>query len=51
MKIIIIIIIIFSLWVFHISFSWWSFTEIFVIASLFKSPELFSVFWSSSIIQ
>ena len=35
--------------VFHIRFSWWSFTEVWVTASLLKSPGLFSVFWSFSI--
>ena len=33
-----------SLRVFHISFSWWSFTGVWVTASLLKSPGLFSVF-------
>ena len=37
-------IIINSLWVFHISVSWWFFTGVWVIASLLKSPGLFSVF-------
>ena len=36
--------------VFHISFSWWSFTRFWVIASLLKSPGLFLVFWPFSII-
>ena len=31
------------LWIFHISVSWWSFTVIWVRASLFRSPGLFSV--------
>ena len=31
--------------VFHIRVSWWFFTEVWVTASLFKCPELFSVFW------
>ena len=35
------IISIYSLTVFHISFSWWSFTEDWVTASLLKSPGLF----------
>ena len=35
--------------VFHISVSWWVFTEDWVTASLLKSPGLFSVFWPSSI--
>ena len=35
----------YSLWVFHISISWWSFTRIWVTASLLKSPGLLSVFW------
>ena len=41
----------YSLRVFHISVSWWSFTGVWVTASLLKSPELFSVFWPISIIQ
>ena len=36
--------------VFHISVSWWSFTGVWVTASLLKSPWLFSVFWPFSII-
>ena len=43
-SIIIIIIIIYFLRVFHISVSWWSFTEVWVKASLPKSLGLFSVF-------
>ena len=35
--------------VFHISVSWWSFIRVWVTASLLKSPGLFSVFWSFSI--
>ena len=35
----------YSLRVFHISFSWWSFTGVWMRASLLKSPALFSVFW------
>ena len=35
--------------VFHTSISWWFFTEVWVTASLLKSPGLFSVFWPSSI--
>ena len=35
---------------FHISLSWWSFTGVWVISSLHKSPGLFSVFWPFSII-
>ena len=42
------IIIIYSLRVFHISVSWWSFTEVWVTASLLKSPGLISVFWARS---
>ena len=34
---------------FHISISWWSFTGDWVTASLLKSPGLFLVFWSFSI--
>ena len=34
--------------VFHISFSWWIFTGVWVIASLLKSPGLFSVYWPFS---
>ena len=45
-----VIIIIYSLRAFHISFSWWSFTGVWVTASLLKSPGLFSVFWLFSII-
>ena len=45
--IIIIIIIICSFRVFHISISWWFFTGIWVWASLLESPRLFSVFWPS----
>ena len=46
--------------VFHISVSWWSFTGVWVIANLLKSPGLFSVFlpfskmlfeWSLLVIQ
>ena len=44
-----IIIIIYFLSVFHISFSWWFFTAVFVTASLLKSPGLFLVFWPFSI--
>ena len=40
----IIIIIVYSLRVFLISFSWWSFTRDRVTASVLKSPGLFSVF-------
>ena len=43
-------IIIYSFRVLHISVSWWSFTGIWVIVSLLKSPGPFSVFWPSSII-
>ena len=46
---IIIIIIIYSFRVFHISVSWWLFTGDWVTASLLKSPGLFSVFWAFSI--
>ena len=35
--------------VFHISFTWWSFTGVWVTASLIMSPGLFSVFWPFSI--
>ena len=35
--------------VFHISVSWWYFTEDWVTASLLKSPGVFSVFWPFSI--
>ena len=44
----IIIIIIYSSRVFHISISWWFFTGVWVTASLLKSSELVSVFWPSS---
>ena len=33
-------------WVFYTSVSWWSFTGVWMTASLFKSPGLFSVFRS-----
>ena len=36
---------------FLISFSWWSFTGVWVTASLLKSLELFSIFWLFSIIS
>ena len=49
--IIIIIIIIYFMRAFHISVSWWSFTRVWVTASLLKSPGLFSVFWPISIMQ
>ena len=45
----IIIIIIYSFRVFHISVSWWFFTEVGETASLLKSPGLFLVFWPFSI--
>ena len=48
--IIIIIILINPLSVFHVSVSWWSFTGVWVKASLHKSSGLFSVFWPFSII-
>ena len=35
--------------VFHISVNWWSFTRVRMTASLLKSPGLFSVFWTFSI--
>ena len=41
----IIIIIIYSFRAFHISVSWWSFTGVWVTASLLKSPGLVSGFW------
>ena len=44
------IIIIYSLRIFHICVNWWSFTGVWVTASLLKSPGLFSVFWPISII-
>ena len=40
-----------SLTVFHISFNWWSFTGVWVRASLLKSPGLFSVFCPFSLTQ
>ena len=43
----IIIIIIYFMRVFHISFSWWSFTRVRLTANL-KSSGLFSVFWPFS---
>ena len=42
---IIIIIIIYSFRVFHISVNWWFFTGVWVTASLLKSPGLVSGFW------
>ena len=39
----------YSLRVFHNSFSWWSFNEVWVTDSHLKSPGLFSVFWPISI--
>ena len=33
------------IWVFHISFSWWSYPGVWVTESPLKSPGLFSVFW------
>ena len=39
----------YSLEIFHIRVSWWSFTGVWVTASLLKSPGLFSVFWLFSI--
>ena len=38
----------YSWWVFHVSVSWWFFTGVWVTASLFKFPGLFSVFWPIS---
>ena len=38
------LLLLFSLRVFHVSFNWWSFTGVWVTASFLKSPELFSVF-------
>ena len=37
-----------SSWVFHTSISWWSFSGVWVTESLFKSLELFSVYWPIS---
>ena len=42
---------IFYLWAFHISATWWSFTRVWTTASLLKSPGVFLVFWSISIMQ
>ena len=42
-------IIIYSFRVFHISDIWWFLTGVWVTANLLKSPGLFSVFWSFSI--
>ena len=47
--IIIIIIIIYFFRVFHISISGWSFTGVWVTASLLNSPGLVSVFWPFSV--
>ena len=41
-----VVIIIYSLIGFPISLSWWSFTDVWVTASLLKSPALFSVFFA-----
>ena len=46
-----IIIIIYSLRIFHISVNWWYFFGVWVTASLLKSPGLFSIFWPPSIMQ
>ena len=46
---IIIIIIIYSLRIFHISVCWWSFTGVWVTATHLKFPGLFPVFWPISI--
>ena len=43
--IIIVIIIIYSFRVFHISVSWWFFTGVWVTASVLRSPGLVSGFW------
>ena len=43
-------IIIFSLRIFHISFSWWFLTGVWVTAGLLKFPGPFSVFWLFPII-
>ena len=48
LSLIIIMIIIYSSRVFHISISWWFFTGVWVTASHLKSPGLVSVFWPSS---
>ena len=50
-QVIIIIIIIYSLRVFHRSVSRWLLTGVWVTASHFKSTGLFSVFWPISIMQ
>ena len=39
------------LWVFDVSVSWWSFTRVWVTASLLMSQGLFPVFWPFSIIS
>ena len=44
------IFIIYSLRVFHLSVRWWSFTGVWVTASLLKSPGLFSLFLLFSIV-
>ena len=41
----------YSLRVFHTSLSWWSFTGVWVTASLLKSPGLSSIFWLFSVIM
>ena len=45
-----IIIIICSVRVFHINFSWWFFPGVCVTANLLKYPRLFSIFWPFSVI-
>ena len=39
------LLLLYSLRVFHNSISWWSFTGVWVTTSLLRSLELFSVFW------
>ena len=52
-KCIVMSMIIFTSWkfFFFISVNWWSFTGVWVKASLLKSPGLFSVFWLISILM
>ena len=42
---------IYPLRVFHTSISWWSFTVVWITASLFRSPGFFPVFWPISVVR
>ena len=43
--VVVVVVVVHSLRVFHISFSWWFFTGVWVTASHLKPPGFFSVFW------